>query len=1056
MASVKHWRQLLLGVLIALYTMAPVYAFTPSQLPLLSAAAVPPNVMLQVDNSGSMNTVIYDAGYNPSANYGDVYFPVRSCLVDLLGLLCSFHAGNVVGSGGDYALYGSLSQNFCSGTQFSFYRNGSSVACLSLPDPASNGETRYPTNYLAYLVKQTNAGAPVTVTNSTRMKTAIAVANSLVEANRTLRIGLATFNPPQTNTRPTDPGPGGKIQQKVDDISATTGAANYTALKLAISSLTAEANTPLAETYYQVTRYFRGLSPYPRYTNAPTTFTSPIQYRCQRNAGVVITDGLPTYDRTFPTNDPDDPNGRLPNWDQSSGDDGTNPPSDGEGGTLYLDDIAQFAYDIDMQTSASSPALDQADKSWDTAGFAKQNLRTYTVGFTADNAMLSKAAVNGLGKYYLASDSATLSAALTAALSDISSKSGSGGAGASSSSTLNTGTYYYQTLYDPLDWRGIIRAFPFTSTGAVSNTAAWTTNNTMKVGSSSTTFQSWNTGSNTAIPLLYDNFSPAQQAVLNTGLPTNIKGTDLVEWSKGTNKTGLRVRSVLLGDVINSPLTYASATDQTASDLVGDNSYTAYLTVKGGSNGMTPSLVVNANDGFTNIITASSGSRRYAYMPSTALAGLSTVADTGYVNGTSHRFLNDGQITIADAQLSGAWKTLILGGTGGAGKAFYALQLFDQSAGNTIRPLWEIRAPETPNASNALNDLGYAYAKPEVARLPDGTWAAFISNGYGSNSGVAALYVFNLATGALITKLLVNNTDTDNGLSSVKLRVNASNIVQAAYAGDLKGRMWKFDLSSPTISNWGLAFSGRPLFTTPGAATTVPAAVATESITAQPLLLDQAPSGKMVFFGSGKFNETADKTSSATQRFYAVWDSDGGAGNYTIANLRQQSITGTFTANGDTYMTTSENTVDYTSQKGWYLPLVYGNTMVGERVIYPAVYTLGRILFTTAGVDSKDPCSTQGFGKFIELDATSGAMLSYPVLDTNGDGKVDSTDSRSSGMLIGTGIPTLTALVDVGATADSAASQRKVLNDSGGNIKVLTEKGASGGGKGRIMWRQIQ
>nr|WP_314572648.1 PilC/PilY family type IV pilus protein [uncultured Pseudomonas sp.] len=1053
MASVKRWRQLLLGMAIILYVTTPVYAFTPSQLPLLSAAAVPPNVMLQVDNSGSMDTVIYDAGYNPSADYGDVYFPVRSCF-----FFCSYSAGNIVGGGGDYAFYGSLNQNFCSGNQVSFYRNSSAVTCLSLPDPALNGETRYPINYLAYLVRQTNAGAPVTVVNSTRMKTAIAVANNLVDANRTLRIGLATFNPPQTTTRPTDPGPSGKIQQKVDDISSTTtaGVTNYNALKAAISALTAEANTPLAETYYQVTRYFRGLAPDPSYTGAPTTFTSPIQYRCQRNAGVVITDGLPTYDRTFPTNDPDDPNGLLPNWDKSSGDDGTNPPSDGEGGTLYLDDIAQFAYDIDMQTSTSTPSKDLAGKSWDTDGFVKQNLRTYTVGFTADNAMLSKAAVNGLGKYYLATDSATLSTALTAALSDISSKSGSGGAGASSSSTLTTGTYYYQTLYDPIDWRGIILAFPFTSTGAVGTTPAWTTNTTMKAGSGTTTYQSWNTASNAAIALLYDNFSPAQQAVLNSGLPTNIKGTDLVEWSKGTNKAGLRVRSVLLGDIINSPLTYASAKDQTASDLIGNNDYTDYLAIKGATNGMTPSLVVNANDGFTNIITASSGSRRYAYLPSTALAGLATVADTGYVNGTSHRFLNDGQITIADAQLSGAWKTLVLGGTGGAGRAFYALQLFDKTAGNVIRPLWEIRAPDTPNAGNALNDLGYAYAKPEVARLPDGTWAAFISNGYGSNSGVAALYVFNLATGAFITKLLVNNTDTDNGLSSVKLRVNASNIVQSAYAGDLKGRMWKFDLSSPTISNWGLAFSGRPLFTTPGAATAVPAAAATESITAQPLLLDQSTSGKMVFFGSGKFNETADKTSSATQRFYAVWDSDGGAGNYTIANLQPQSITGTFTANGDTYMTTSENKVNYTSQKGWYIPLVYGSTMIGERVINPAVYTLGRILFTTAGVDSKDPCSTQGFGKFIELDATSGAMLNYPVLDTNGDGKVDGSDLRSSGMLIGTGIPTLNALVDVDATANSAASQRKVLNDSGGNIKVLVEKGASGGGKGRIMWRQLQ
>jgi type IV pilus assembly protein PilY1 len=1057
MASAKRWRQVIFGALMVLYVTAPVYAFTPSQLPLLSAAAVPPNVILQVDNSGSMDTVIYDAGYVPATDYGNVYFPTRSCF---LGIVCTYSAGNQVGGNADYAFESNLTQNFCSSGQFGFYRNSNAVSCLTLPDPAGNGNTRYPTNYLAYLVGRSNAGSPVTVANTTRMKTAIAVANSLVDANRTLRIGLATFNPPQTTTRPIDYGPGGKIQQKVDDISSTTtaGVTNYNALKAAISGLTANSNTPLAETYYQVTRYFRGLAPSPSYSGSPATFTSPIQYRCQRNAGVVITDGLPTYDQTFPNNDPDDPNGLLPNWDRSTGDDGTIPPSDGEGGTLYLDDIAQFAYDIDMQTSNSRPSLDLAGKSWDTAGFVKQNLSTYTVGFTADNDMLSKAAANGRGKYYLASDSTTLATALTAALSDISSKSGSGGAGTSSSSTLTTGTYYYQTLYDPSDWRGIIQAFPFTSTGAVSTTAAWTTNTTMKVGTGSgTTFQSWNTGTNAPVSLAYANFSDAQKAVLNAGLPTNITGSDLIEWTKGTNKSGLRVRSVLLGDVINSPLTFASATDQTASDLVGDPTYTQYLAIKAaGIGGMTPSLVVNANDGFTNIITAATGARRYAYMPSTALAGLATVADTSYINGTSHRFLNDGQVTVADAYLSSTWKTLVLGGTGGAAKAYYALQLYDRTAGNAIKPMWEIRAPDVPNAGDNFNDLGYAYAKPEVARLADGRWAAFIGNGYGSNSGVAALYVVNVADGSLITKLVVNSGESDNGLSSVKLRVNASNVVQAAYGGDLKGRMWKFNLSSAAPSSWALAFNGNPLFTTPGAATTSPAAAATESITAQPLLLDQATSGKMVYFGTGKFNETADKTTSATQRFYAVWDADGGAGNYTIANLQPQSITGSYLANGDTYMTTSESTVNYTSQKGWYLPLVYGTTMVGERVIYPAAYTLGRILFTTAGVDAKDPCSTQGFGKFIELDATSGAMLSYPVLDTNGDGKVDGNDLRASGMSISTGIPTLNAVVDVGATSNDAASQRKVLNDSGGNIRVLVEKGATGGGKGRIMWRQIQ
>ena len=99
-----------------------------------------------------------------------------------------------------------------------------------------------------------------------------------------------------------------------------------------------------------------------------------------------------------------------------------------------------------------------------------------------------------------------------------------------------------------------------------------------------------------------------------------------------------------------------------------------------------------------------------------------------------------------------------LGGTGAGGKTFYALQLFDASAGNVIKALWEISAPATANTANAFNDLGYAYARPEVARLADGRWAAFISNGYGSNSGVAALYVVDIRDGSLIKKIVIDST----------------------------------------------------------------------------------------------------------------------------------------------------------------------------------------------------------------------------------------------------------------------------------------------------------
>ena len=267
---------------------------------------------------------------------------------------------------------------------------------------------------------------------------------------------------------------------------------NYNALIASINGLSAIANTPLAESYYEITRYMRGMAPY--YNSTPTTYTSPIQYRCQKNYGVVITDGLPTFDRTFPTNDPLG-GSRLPNWDGISTNDGDNLSGDAEGDTLYLDDIAKFAFDIDMRTTGT----DAAGKSWNAADFPKQNMNTYTVGFTAANQMLSDAASYGQGKYYQATDSAGLNTALSSALSDITSKAGSGGSGITSSSIVGVGSSYYQTSYDPKDWRGTIKSYGFTSSGAV-NTASvlWTTDTAIVPGATAPTYQSWNTLTNAA------------------------------------------------------------------------------------------------------------------------------------------------------------------------------------------------------------------------------------------------------------------------------------------------------------------------------------------------------------------------------------------------------------------------------------------------------------------------------------------------------------------------------------------------------------------------------
>ncbi|WP_370683299.1 pilus assembly protein [Pseudomonas syringae pv. atrofaciens] len=1054
----------LYGALLALYLASPVYAFTPAQVPLLSSPAVPPNLMLLVDNSGSMYNIIWDSGFDASVNRPDISYFSTQCISGLVTVPCPFIStisGDDTLSLGDISSFNvfSLSLMCLSGGRPVF--RGGVQYCLNLPDPAGNGLTRYTADYISYLIDLVRPGVfgvrnylNGVIPNDFRMNVAKSVATNLVTNNTSLRIGLATFNDPNNF----DLGPGGKIARVVtdlapvarstyqpDEVSQDQATKNSDALKLAITDLTPTANTPLAETYYEITRYFRGMSPF---YQRGSDYVSPIQYRCQKNYGVVITDGLPTYDRTFPTNDPDDvldTTRSLPNWDFNAANDGANLSGDGEGDTLYLDDLAKFAYDIDLRRDAVTTGGDLTGKSWDTAGFAKQNLSTYTIGFTASNQMLNDAAndTHGHGKYFQANDSAGLTSALNLALSDIYAKVGSGAGGAANSSTLQTGTQFYQTLYDPTDWHGTIKAFNLDKiTGALS-APVWTTDTAIVTGSTPPVFESWSTLSTpTRIPLEYANFSPAQQTALNATLPTNATGAELIAWAKGTANAKFRARPRLLGDIVNSSLGIALPSQKTASDLTGDTTYTTYLATK--ANSMTPSILANANDGFFNVINTSDGSRRYAYMPSTALTSLATIASTTYGSGV-HKFTVDGQIAVFDTQLSAgsAWRTVAYGGTGAGGKAFFAIKLFEGTS-NTVSALWEVKAPDTSNANNKFNNLGYAYSKPDVARMADGTGIVVVGNGYGSFTGRASLYVLNANTGAFIAEIQtpVLNNETDNGLSSVKLRVNAQNVVQAAYAGDLKGRLWKFDMSGATAASWKVAFGGAPLFTAPRGAN--------QPITVQPFVLDHPLNGKIVYFGTGKFIEVADKQTTALQDFYAIWDADSGAGSTVEANLQAQAVNGSVVSNGTTYFTSTTNDVDWSVKKGWYMPLSAVTPYLGERIIYPAQTSHGRIIFSTASVNSADPCESTGTGRVFELNAATGSMLNYQVLDTNGDSAINRSDLLVAGLGY-TGIPVVSAIV--AGTRDG--NEVKIVNNStGAPPDGLPEKG--GIGNQRIMWRQIQ
>ena len=498
--------------------------------PLAVNTGVDPNVMLLLDNSGSMDNVIWDVDRNIKQADGTektraaqwpaapaAFVPGNSytdwCLPD-----CNSYKRWYKDSGNNLLLYVGFYINYlynpkgatCANGQVEGY-NGTIYKCLTLPDPAVTDHggnlwrTRYTGQYLNYLFSTYIDGAELTNTTlypwipqTTRMQEARSGASALVSSITGVRFGLSTFNPTY--------GPDGASGDGayVNSICGTAPATIDTNIK----GILAVTNTPLAESYYELTRYFRGLSSF--YSNR--TYTSPVQYRCQQNFAVVITDGLPTADRTFPlpADDPDIQSGCsstdpskpcLPNWDQlataggtypvyphfSDGVTPTSPYGSNEGDTLFLDDMAKFGYDLDLR---KAPDVDLAGISFDdptnNAEFAKQNLKTFTIGFTTGNNMLADAADYGqdylkdnLGKYildssgnkqkiqgyYTASEGTKLKDSLLKILQTIKTTSGSAAAVASSTGFISQETLLFQAQYDTSFWEGRLLAYQLDSQG---------------------------------------------------------------------------------------------------------------------------------------------------------------------------------------------------------------------------------------------------------------------------------------------------------------------------------------------------------------------------------------------------------------------------------------------------------------------------------------------------------------------------------------------------------------------------------------------------------------
>lgn len=639
------------------------------------------------------------------------------------------------------------------------------------------------------------------------------------------------------------------------------------------------------------------------------------------------------------------------------------------------------------------------------------------------------AAINSRGQFLKATDSDTLTTSIEKMMGSINKLSSSQSGVAVSTANLISGTRKYTPSYTTGSWVGNVTARNLDPlTGNEISTAWQIVTKDSATGLSTSTLPGFDqrqifvgNGSSSSPKAVAFDYSTMYSAGL-TGLMTGTVNTELINYLRGDQSnegdTGIyRTRESVLGDIVNSaPVFVKNGIDlhyeKLPASTTGASTYRDFVAVKAArTEGV---LFVGANDGMLHafrdgpqvpIVTAVPGEEIFAYVPKAVLPTLSAVADKTY----THHYYVDGPLVETDAYFDVStayptgWANVVVGTTGAGAKAVFAVDVTDPLFVDGSKILWEVSS-----STSGFGELGYVLTDVQTGVLPSGEWVSIFGNGYFSAAGSARLYVVNLKTGALI-QTIVAQAGPNNGLGGVRVVRNDANQIIGAYAGDLQGNLWKFDLSSATSGGGFMGLSGTALL----------AVGSTKPITAAPAVIKHPQGGYVVSVGTGKFFEATDISTTGQQTMYGVWDSvpfgststPAGVTQTGVTKLVQQTITTGITVTRSyvtsdlttatqdvTYFAVSQNPIDWATQRGWYINLPNS----GERVVYPVELLMDRYVAVDAISPSNvstNACTSsgQGTGWVYLIDGLTGAGPVKPILDTNGDGSVDASDALVSG-----------------------------------------------------------
>ena len=1087
-----------------------------AQSPLFLQSQVKPNIFFLVDDSGSMDwEVLKSSGanthYSGNRNSGTLDITPsennkRELLESCVGYNVLYYNPNTtyapwVGSDINSAVYGNAS---ISAARFNPYTAGQGTTNLTLSDGAGDPSGYIPWNdadgdgefdlgecgdntdyngdgdrdafdlYRNFIPVSSMSTAQRTNFANWysyyRKREYVAKASLLsIVTNATERMGLATLHRNSS------------VGFSVADMASSS---DKEGLLTQIERIDSSGGTPLRSKLQQVGQYFEGTTSTSLFgaSRSSPILSSQLGGSCQQNFAVVMSDGFW--------------NGSNPSvGNADSGGAGDTNDTDFDGGNYAdtasntLADVAMHYYERDLNS-----VLENKVPTSDLDGNDAQHLVSYTVAFGVNGTLnrgpnagetsfnwptptsnsattiddMRHAAWNGRGEFLSASSPEALAQSLSQAIKSIESRTASASSVATNSTQLDTNSRIYQARFSSNTWAGGLIAFSIDQTSGAVGGAVWDAANLIPPENSRKIYTS--TGATkSGVVFEHGNLSTVQKGLINVGQVNFIRG------DRSNEGSVYRTRAGILGDIINSDPIYTSNDNFGYYTLEPNSnpSYAAYLTGKGsGQKGdRTDVIYVGANDGMLHALRGTGntsancnvqsldceGEEMFAYVPKALISELPKLTQPDY----DHQYFVDGSPQYGDAYInfdgSGKrWGSALVGTLGAGGKGIFALDISAPENFTANDVLWDLDQTDLPR-------LGYTFSQPTIARMANGKWAAIVGNGYHSSAHEAVLYIIDLETGAVIKELrtgVFGSAGATNGLSSPKVAdFNGDSIIDAIYAGDLRGNLWKFDVSSSSTSNWKISFNGKSMYT---ACNNDPCNGSDyQPVTLQPVVIRARHGKPIVLFGTGKYFEDGDNTDiGQIHTFYGIQD-DGVSPVTGRKALVEQDIIFEWTATqaqlGNDIRVTTNNGVKYPVQKGWFMDFDSG-AFPGERMVAAPLARNGRIIFSTL-VPEADPCSFGGTSWLMEMDAQSGARLTVTPFDYNNDGLLNNedwvdTDGDGKRDTPGSGIRSSVGITKRPGVVKDGSNELKYLSGSSGAIGVIRE--SVPGNRGRQSWQQLK